>query len=269
MRHDLAIYVRLLGVQLRSQMQYRTSFLMGIAATALVTIFEFGSLALAMQQFAMIDGWSIAEIAFLYGQVEFAFGWMDLLFEGFDPGRFGRRIRLGLLDQLMLRPVGLTWQILGSDLSLRRLGRIVIGAAIFIFAVQQLTISWTLAKIVFVPLVILGMICYFGGLFIIGATITFWTVDSIELMNVLTYGGTQAVSYPMTIYPNWLRRFFTYVVPAIFLNYYPALWILDKPDPFRMPAFAHYVAPLVGAGLLGASLLVWRLGLRQYQSSGT
>ncbi|MCB0016678.1 MAG: ABC-2 family transporter protein, partial [Anaerolineales bacterium] len=84
-----------------------------------------------------------------------------------------------------------------------------------------------------------------------------------------TYGGTQAVSYPMTIYPNWLRRFFTYVVPAIFLNYYPALWILDKPDPFSLPAFAHYVAPLVGAGLLGASLLVWRLGLRQYQSSGT
>ena len=44
---------------------------------------------------------------------------------------------------------------------------------------------------------------------------------------------------------------FAYLVPAIFLNYYPALWILDKPDPFRMPAFAHYVAPLVGAGLLG------------------
>jgi ABC-2 type transport system permease protein len=43
-----------------------------------------------------------------------------------------------------------------------------------------------------------------------------------------------------------MRRFFTYIVPAIFLNYYPALYFLNKPDPFNFPAFAPFLSPLVG-----------------------
>ena len=269
MRHDLAIYWRLIGVQIRSQLQYRVSFIFGILAAALITTFEFGSLALVLQRFEGIQGWTVAEVAFLYGLVEIAFGTMDLLFSGFDPGRFGNKIRRGLLDQLMLRPVNITWQILGSELSLRRLGRIIIGTAIFIGAITNLGISWTMGKVLFIPLVVVGMVAYFGGLFVIGGTISIWTVEAIEIMNVLTYGGSYAVSYPMTVFQDWLRRFFTYIVPAIFLNFYPALWILEKPDPFNFPNFAHYIAPVVGLTLLAVALSFWRFGLRHYQSTGS
>jgi ABC-2 type transport system permease protein len=115
----------------------------------------------------------------------------------------------------------------------------------------------------------LGQVAYFGGLFIIGAAITFWTIDSIEIVNVFTYGGTELVSYPMNIYPDMLRRFFTYILPAIFLNYYPALYILDKPDPFELPAFAPWLAPLAGLLILWLSLRFWEFGLNKYQSTGT
>jgi ABC-2 type transport system permease protein len=56
---------------------------------------------------------------------------------------------------------------------------------------------------------------------------------------------------------------------AIFVIYYPALYFLDKPDPLGMPPFAPFVAPLVGAGLLLASLAFWRFGLRHYTGTGT
>jgi ABC-2 type transport system permease protein len=104
---------------------------------------------------------------------------------------------------------------------------------------------------------------------VIGATITFWTVESIEAINILTYGGSELMAYPMQIYQDWMRLFFTYVVPAIFLNYYPALYFLDKPDPFHLPVWAHFLAPLAGFGVLGAGLLFWRYGLRHYQSTGS
>jgi len=58
-------------------------------------------------------------------------------------------------------------------------------------------------------------------------------------------------------------------LPAIFLNYYPALFFLDKPDPLGMPAFAPFLAPLVGIGLLLASFAFWRFGLRHYTGTGT
>ena len=39
-----------------------------------------------------------------------------------------------------------------------------------------------------------------------------------------------------------MRRVFTFVIPAIFLNYYPALFFWTKPDPFNFPSFALYSA---------------------------
>jgi ABC-2 type transport system permease protein len=72
----------------------------------------------------------------------------------------------------------------------------------------------------------------------------------------------------MHIYTKWVRRIFT-IVPVIFLNYYPALYLLDKPDPLNMPTFAPLLAPVVRIGLLAAALRFWQLGLRHYASTGT
>ena len=121
----------------------------------------------------------------------------------------------------------------------------------------------------YLPVVIAGMVCFFGGLFVIGATITFWTIESIELINIFTYGGNEMMSYPMHIYPDWMRKFFTFIIPGIFMNYYPALFILGKPDPFRMPGFTPWLAPFVGVGVLAISLRFWHFGLAHYQSTGT
>jgi ABC-2 type transport system permease protein len=269
MFHSLDIYRRLVGVQIRSKLQYRISFLFDLTATATITLFEFGSIALVLQRFQHIKGWTLGEVAFLYGLVEMAFGLMDLLFTGFDPQRFGQAVRRGTFDQLLLRPINITVQVLGSELAIHRLGKTSFGILIFGTALTLTEMHWTLAKLIYLPFVVVGMVCFFGGLFIIGATITFWTVESIEVMNILTYGGGFLMSYPMHIYQGWLRRFFTYIIPAALLNYYPALFFLDKPDPFNLPSFVSFLAPMVGFGTLVIALAFWRFGIKHYQSTGS
>jgi ABC-2 type transport system permease protein len=263
------IYRRLVSVKVRGQLQYRLSFFSDLVSTGLITTLGFGTLALVLQRFENIGGWSLAEVAFLFGMVETAFGTMDMLFSGFDPQSFGQHVRRGTFDQLLLRPVGITIQVLGSEFILRRLGRIVQGLVILGFALANLDIHWTLVKILYLPFVFASLVCFFGGLFITGATFSFWTVEALEVMNIFTYGGSEMVSYPMHIYPDWMRRTFTYLIPAIFLNYYPALFILDKPDPLGFPGFAPFLAPLVALGSLLASLAFWQFGIRHYQSTGT
>ena len=269
LRHTLSMYRRLIGVQIRSQLQYRFAFSLDLLSTALIVILEFGALALVFQRFESIKGWTLGEVAFLYGLVEIAFGLMDLLFSGFDPQRFGQEIRRGRFDQILLRPVNITAQVLGAEFVVRRVAKIASGMVIFAMALSMTQIEWTITKMVYLPFVVLGMVCFFGALFVIGSTVTFWTVESIEVMNILTYGGSFMNSYPMHIYQDWMRRFFTYVVPAIFLNYYPALYFLDKPDPFGFPAVARFLSPVVGAGLLTIALRFWRFGIQHYQSTGT
>ena len=190
MRHSLSMYGRLLGVQLRSQLQYRASFLLDLLSTGMIVLFEFGSMALVLQRFGSIQGWRLPEIAFLYGLVEISFGLMDMLFSGFDPPDFGRRVRQGTFDQFLLRPINITAQVMGAALELRRLGKIAFGLGLFVYALSLNNIIWTLPKLLYLPVVIASLVAFFGGLFIIGSTITFWTVDSIEVLNMLTYGGS-------------------------------------------------------------------------------
>jgi ABC-2 type transport system permease protein len=265
----LDLYRRLIATQIRAQLQYPVAFWFELLGTAFITTVEFGSLALILQRFEGIGGWTLGEVAFLYGMVETSFGTMDMLFSGFDPPFFGRQVRRGQFDQLLLRPVNITMQVLGSRLELRRLGRIAQGIVILGAALMLTEVRWTLVKIIYLPLVFASLVSFFGGLFIVGSTITFWTVESIEVINILTYGGNEMMCYPMHIYRDWMRRFFTFVVPAIFLNYYPALYFLDKPDPFNLPPFAPFLAPVAGMGTLTAALLFWRFGIRHYTSTGT
>ena len=267
-RHHLELYSRLLGAQLRSQMQYRLGFVLDVISTMMFTLTEFGALVLVFQRFPSIGGWKLEEVAFLYGTVEFSFGLMDMIFAGFDPPAFAQYIRKGTLDQFLLRPSSLLVQIFGSDFTLRRIGRVTLAVGILVYAVTANHIHWNLEKILYFPFVILGMILFFGGLVMVGATITFWTVESSEAMNIFTYGGGYLMSYPMNIYSDWLRKFFTFVVPAIFMNFYPALLFLEKPDPFFMPYFVHFLAPAVGVVVFFCSLQFWKFGLTHYQSTG-
>jgi ABC-2 type transport system permease protein len=242
---------------------------MDLLGIVIITFASFATIALILQRFGNIDGWVLSEIAFLYGTVETAFGIMDLVFGGFDPGNFGQRVRRGTFDQILLKPASATIQVLGSELSLRRLARIFQGLMVLIYSLSATNIVWTPVKVLFLPVVIISLVCFFGSLFIIGATITFWTVQSIEVVNIFTYGGAEMMSYPMSIYDKWLQRLFTFIVPGIFMNYYPALYILGKPDPLSMPAFAPLLSPIVGLGMMILSLAFWRYGIRHYQSTGT
>ena len=269
MRLMLLTYFRLIAADIRSQLGYPVSFMFETAGTGLVISMFFISLALVFERFNTIAGWTLGEVAFLYGLMEMAFGTMDMVFSGFDPQHFGENVRRGGFDKVLLRPQSLTLQVFGSSFVIRRLGRIIQGIVIFIIALSMVEISWNPVKIIYLPVVLISLICFFGGLFIIGSTITFWTVESIEAINILTYGGSEMMSYPMHIYQDWMRRFFTFIIPAIFLNYYPALYFLDKSDLHDLPSFAPFLSPIAGFGVLFLALRFWKFGVRHYQSTGT
>jgi ABC-2 type transport system permease protein len=265
----MSLYLRLISISLRAQMQYRLSFLLDALGTAFASLVEFVTLAAALTRFGSVGGWTLGEVAFLYGLVEAAFGTMDMVFSGFDPGYFSQQIRRGTFDQFLLRPVGLVLQMFGSEFILRRLGRIAQGAAVFVFSVIALNPEWTAAKLIYLPVVWVSTVAFFGGLFVIGATTCFWTVEASEAINIFTYGGSAMLSYPMHIYADWMRRFFIFVVPGALLVYYPALFFLGKPDPLGLPPLMPFVAPLAGFGVLAAAFAFWGLGVRRYTSTGT
>ena len=99
-------------------------------------------------------------------------------------------------------------------------------------------------------LTILGGACLFYGIIVLQATLAFWTTESLEIVNTVTYGGVQSTSYPLAIYRRWFQRFFTFVVPLACVSYFPVVAILGRDDPLGTSRLFQILAPLVGVAFL-------------------
>jgi ABC-2 type transport system permease protein len=141
--------------------------------------------------------------------------------------------------------------------------------AIFAWAAHSLELHPTPGVCALLLLTLIGGTCLFVGLFVLQAVVSFWTTETLELMNTLTYGGVEAAQYPLALYGVWFRRFFTFVVPLASIAYFPVLALLERPDPLGSPYWFQCSAPLLGVAFLFVSALLWRLGVRHYTSTGS
>ena len=263
----LGLYLRLVGAQLRGQMQYKVSFSLALLGSFLSCVTEFGVVLILFNRIPLLLGWSVAEVALLYGVSGVCFAVAELFAAALD--NFQVHIVLGTFDRVLVRPRGALLQVMSEDFALRRIGRIGQAGLILVIAVQLLGIKWTPDKIsVLTTAVISGTIIYFA-IFVLGATFCFWTVQAKEATHVVTYGGDALASWPLDIYRGSVRRFFTFVVPLAFVNYEPALYLLGRPDPFGLPNAVRLLSPLAAGLIALVAWYGWRLGIRHYQSTGS
>jgi ABC-2 type transport system permease protein len=263
----LALYGRYLGTSVRAQMQYRASFLFQTLGQLGITAIEFVGVWALFDRFGSLDDWSLPEVALFYGTINVSMALADGLSPGFD--HFHLHVRDGHFDRILLRPRSPVLQLAGEELTLKRLGRLLQGGAILAWASATLAVPWTPAHVGLLLFAIAGGVCLFFGLFVLRATLCFWTTESLELMNILTYGGVESAQYPLSIYSAGFRRFFTFVVPLACVSYFPLLAVLGRSDPLGTPAWLQWAAPAAGVVFLWASLRLFRFGMGRYTSTGS
>ncbi len=264
----LQLYGRYAAASVRGQMQYPGSFaLLSLAQFANTAISFVGVWAL-FARFGRIGGWGLGEVALFYGLIDIAFAVADSISRGFDV--FGPQfVKTGNFDRILLRPRTTALQLLGHELVLTRIGRMLQAVFVLTIAAHLLRIDWGVRELSLGLGAITGGAALFLGLLVLQATLAFWTVESLEVANTLTYGGVAAGEYPLDIYANWFRRFLTFVVPIGCVTYYPVLAILHRPDPWGAPAWFMAVSPAVGFLFLAFALWIWRFGVRHYTSTGS
>ena len=266
-RYGLRLYLQLIGADVRSQMQYKASFAMATFGSFLAISLELVAVLILFQQFPHLRGWGVGEIAFLYGLASISFGLAELIAGGFD--RFHLLILRGDFDRYLVRPADPFVLLFSQELQLRRLGRVGQGIVALAIAQSATSIEWTLAKALYLPVVLASGAAFFVALFVLGATLCFWTIQTTEITAIFTNGGTEMASYPMDIYSEWFRRFFIFVVPLAFVTYFPALYFLDRPDALGFPEICRFLSPVTALAFLAVARGVWSFGVRHYQSTGS
>lgn len=261
------LYLRLVGAQVRGQMQYKVSFLLGLVGSSLSCVSEFGVMLVVFNRIPLLVGWSIGEVAILYGVSGVSFAVAEILAAAMDE--FQVFIVQGTFDRVLVRPRGALLQVMSEDFSLRRIGRVAQAAVVLVIAVNLVRVDWSVDKLIVLAMaMICGTVIYFA-IFVLGATFCFWTVQAKEATHVLTYGGDQLASWPLDIYRASVRRFFTFVVPLAFVNYEPTLYLLGRTDPLGLPDVARLLSPVAAVASAGVARVAWQQGIAHYQSTGS
>jgi ABC-2 type transport system permease protein len=261
------IYRRIVGSRIRSQLQYRLSFALTVTGNVLLTSLDFAAILVLFGQVDALGDWSVSEVALLYGISSVSFALTDIVVGQLD--QLPRMIREGEFDQILVRPLGSLLQVVSADVALRHLGRLLQGLIVLAVALTQLDVAWTAGRAAMLLVAIVAGVAIFAGVWVAFSSIAFWLIDSQEVCNAFTYGGSFSAQYPVNIFGRWLRRLVVFVIPVAFVAYYPSLYVLDKPDELGLPTALQFVSPAVAIAVGLAAWMVWRNAVRRYRSVGS
>lgn len=145
-----------------------------------------------------------------------------------------------------------------------RIGRLLQGFLALIWGLSRVEVRMTIIQYIIIVLTIIGGVAMFIGLMVLQATLSFWSVQSLEIVNSFTYGGVQTAQYPMDIYKKWFQRIFIFVIPIGCVSYLPLNAVLRDGN-----IILGILAPFVGIVFYFVAQQFFKVGIRYYCSTGS
>ncbi len=260
----MRLYINYIRMNIRSQMQYRASFFMVVIGQLMQPVLSFISVLFLVMKFGELGGWSTEEMGFCYGSITMSYALAGAIFRGFD--RLPWKVRSGTFDRILVRPRGTVLQVLGSEFELNRIGKLISAVAIYVWATVNLELLWSLDRILVVIGMLVAGICVFSGFFIIYAVFSFWTIEGMELMNIIVHGTKELARVPLNVYDSGFIRFFIFVVPLGSANFLPLMYITGR---VTENAWLYAWSPILGLLFIIPCMLLWQFGVRHYKSTGS
>lgn len=260
------IYHALVSAALRAEFQYRGNFISATIGGLLFQGAGIAFVAVVAQRFGSIGGWSLGEVALLYGMRLTSHGLWTIPFAPVIS--IDSFVREGGFDRVLVRPVNAFVQVATTRFILQTVGDLLGGIVLLAVAATMVDIDWSGWAIGYLLLALVGgaMVEFAVQLLVTSLAFRMTTVRSIRTMvdNIFnTFGG-----YPLKIFPAGARFALTFMLPAAFMAYFPATVLLQRTDELSVQPWVAYGAPAAGVLLVWLSYTVWRRQLRHYESTG-
>lgn len=257
----MKLYWKYFLIQLKSKMEYKTSFVLTCIGQFLVSFQVFLGVYFMFRRFPSVESFTYQEILLCFGITLMEFSLAECVARGFDL--FPVLVRKGEFDRIMVRPRNEILQVLGSRIEFTRIGRMLQAVIMFAYGISASKVAWTVPKALTVAFMLIGGTAVFSGLFLLYASICFFTLDGLEIFNILTDGAKEYGKYPVNIYGKRVLQLCTFVIPYALIQYYPLTYLLDRGKSW------YALLPLAACLFLLPCLAVWKFGVRHYTSCGS
>lgn len=262
----IKLYSQYVKTFLKSKMEYRFGFAVELFANFVLVIVYYAGIRILFDNFSGIGGWSYYQVLFL-----FSISWVSYSIAGFLLWQpmldMGRMIQTGELDLYMVRPISTLKYLVFKQFQYTFIARLVMGISFLCLSFHNVVNSVNFSNVSLLLLYLfIGVVIHCSILVLIGAS-AFWILSNYEFGNILTnsdYGLRTFTEYPLNIYPKVIQMLLTFVIPYAFVNYYPAIFLMDD-----NPNIARLSIPCVVTIIVAiVAIFVWNKGLKKYESVG-
>jgi len=264
---SITLYFKLIRIAMQSRMQYRADFITGVIGVIVLNAVNLGLIGILVSRFTHLNGWTVWEMVFLYclwllGHSLYSlFLWHIRTLEDY--------LVQGTFDQFLIRPVSPFILFLGREVQYMGIADMAFAIAGLSLAYANLGLAWDGVKWIFFLLAVIAGALIETTIALIIACLAFWTGRSRRANNLVMQLNVMVQHYPVDIFGYAFRVVVTGLIPVAFMNYYPALMLLDKIEPNSAGAWLGYMSPVVALLLIVLTMGVWKLALARYASSGS
>jgi ABC-2 type transport system permease protein len=262
-RYYLDLWKEYVKLNVETWTEYRMDFFVGIFAmfaSNLTSIVLFWTL---YQNIVQINGWTFWQLVFLSGLAALSGGIWHAFLVGTAPWRIERHIRDGTFDRFLLYPVNTFLCMLISKIDDDGFGDLFAGLLIVYVGATMSGIVFDIQTILTMASFVIGGALIFFSITVAVSSITFWVVRSGAIGEII-WSLMKFTDLPLEVYNPAISFFLTFVLPLGFINYYPAQFFLGK----GVPGVA-YLTPVVGIIFFIISYKLWKIGIKNYASTGS
>jgi len=260
------LYFHMVAASIRAQMQYRYGFFMNIIGWAMSYAGTAVTMWVMLYSFQSLEGWSFWQLIFLFALAVLSWGVCVIFFFHFRS--LDQYILNGTFDRFLIRPIHPFFHFMAMKFDVGAFGQLLFSIAAVTLAYIQLNLHWPIWKWgVFLSAVIGGTFIQ-GGILVLISAIAFWTTRSERFYWVVMFPAKSMMNYPLSLYPRALQWVVTFILPFAFVNYLPALLLLDKTHPSISPYWGAF-SFAVGLVFFGICYRIWMMGLNRYKSAGS
>ena len=263
MKRYLILYNKFLQQYIKSLIEYRADFILGLIGFTLVQGANIIFIKLIFNTIPDLSGWSFYEILFIYGFAQIPRG-IDHIFTDNLWMLSGNIIVNGNFDRYLIRPLNPLFEIIAERFQPDGFGELIIGIILMFLSSNNLNITFTFGKILLLLFAIICASFIYTAIKLAVACIAFW-IKFAQSYLFMTYQLSNFAKYPMGIYPGAIRNILTFIVPFAFTGYYPGAYFLGKGSLFTGIILTFLVA-VIGMCI---AYMIWLKGISKYESSGS
>lgn len=257
------IFYCLLKINILNDLQYRAELFTRIINILVDVSLSIVIITIMFSKTTRINTWKKEDILILIGIYRIMVGLLNLFIKP-SLTSFSQGIKSGDFDYVLLLPIDAQFTSGIKVINILSLTEVIFGT-IFILTIKQIYgINFSIGSLLmFIATLIVGFMIIICLYFII-ASLAFWILDSSNLLIIFPQCFEWTGKWPVSVFPNFFRILFTYIIPIGVTITVPAEALLNKMN-IRTLVTSLFISVI----LLSLSRIIWNLGIKKYSGASS